>query len=223
VDPDGDTLTISSVSRPSQGAAAINPDRTITYTPPASYRGTVSFTYAVSDGHGGSDTATVTMTVTGGNSPPAVVSPGNRINVEGALIWFRVSASDPDRQTLRFFTGMVRRAGTYDVTVRASDGFAQGTARFAWRVVRLALAHPGTQTSRVGDAVSLQMQATPAPGSGVDLTFSAMDLPAGLSIDRRTGLISGRLSGRSGHYRTVVTVTASGMVAVETFTWRVMR
>jgi len=62
-DPDGDTLSVTAVSRPSKGSASINPNGTIKYTPPSSFVGTTSFTYTISDGEGGTDTATVTVTV----------------------------------------------------------------------------------------------------------------------------------------------------------------
>ena len=52
-DLDGDTLTVSGVGAPAHGTAAVNADGTITYTPAANYNGADSFTYTVSDGHGG--------------------------------------------------------------------------------------------------------------------------------------------------------------------------
>ena len=72
-DPDGDALTITSVSTPGKGTAAIVAGR-IVYTPAASTcTGTTdSFTYAISDGRGGSSTATVGVTI---NAAPVVVPP----------------------------------------------------------------------------------------------------------------------------------------------------
>lgn len=49
-DPDGDDLTTSSVGTPSEGTATLNPDGTVTYTPPPGFTGTVTIPYTVTDG-----------------------------------------------------------------------------------------------------------------------------------------------------------------------------
>ena len=55
-DVDGDSLTVTACERPPNGTGGPNADGTITYTPAANYSGADSFTYTVSDGHGGSAT-----------------------------------------------------------------------------------------------------------------------------------------------------------------------
>ncbi|QUC64409.1 cadherin-like domain-containing protein [Nitrosopumilus sp. K4] len=63
-DIDGDSLSITSVAQPFSGATVILSGSTqIKYTPNNDFDGIDSFTYVVSDGQGGSDTATVTVTV----------------------------------------------------------------------------------------------------------------------------------------------------------------
>jgi uncharacterized repeat protein (TIGR01451 family) len=62
-DPDGDALTVDSVTQGTHGSVINNGDD-VTYTPDSGFSGTDSFTYTVSDGNGGTDTATVTVTVT---------------------------------------------------------------------------------------------------------------------------------------------------------------
>ena len=58
-DPDGDSLTIIAVTQPLNGSVAINADaRSLRYTMPFSFNRT-TFTYTISDGHGGTATATV--------------------------------------------------------------------------------------------------------------------------------------------------------------------
>ncbi len=63
-DADGDVLHISAVSSPANGAIVLNTNGTVTFTPALNFEGTASFDYTVSDGKGGTDTATVTINVT---------------------------------------------------------------------------------------------------------------------------------------------------------------
>jgi len=60
-DPDGDPLEVTEVGDPKHGAAAANPDGTVTYTPGRAGKDT--FIYTISDGRGGTDDATVTIRV----------------------------------------------------------------------------------------------------------------------------------------------------------------
>lgn len=63
-DPNMDPLSVSQVvSGPSHGTLTWNPDGSFVYTPFADFSGTDNFTYEVSDGKGGLDTATVTIDV----------------------------------------------------------------------------------------------------------------------------------------------------------------
>ena len=75
-DPDGDTLTITSVSSPGKGSAVITAGR-IVYTPAASTcTGAVdSFTYTIADGKGGTATATVSVSVNAAPPPPPPPAP----------------------------------------------------------------------------------------------------------------------------------------------------
>ncbi|MEJ7928095.1 VCBS domain-containing protein [Sphingobium sp. AN641] len=58
-----DALTLSSVQSPVGGTVAINAGNAV-FTPTATAVGPASFTYTISDGHGGSSTATVNLTTT---------------------------------------------------------------------------------------------------------------------------------------------------------------
>lgn len=62
-DPDDPTLTVTGVSDPPHGTATINGDGTITYVSEATFIGTDTFTYTVTDGPGLTDVATVTVDV----------------------------------------------------------------------------------------------------------------------------------------------------------------
>ena len=62
-DADGDTLTVTAVTQPTNGTVTLV-GGVVRYTATPGYSGSDSFTYTVSDGNGGTATATVDITVT---------------------------------------------------------------------------------------------------------------------------------------------------------------
>ena len=86
-DPDpGQTLTIISVTSASHGLAAIaTGGTTVSYTPQPDYFGADSFTYTISDGRGGTATATVSVTVLEVNDAPSFTKGANQsVNEDAA-------------------------------------------------------------------------------------------------------------------------------------------
>uniref|UniRef100_UPI003137A132 cadherin-like domain-containing protein n=1 Tax=Ferrovibrio terrae TaxID=2594003 RepID=UPI003137A132 len=73
-DPDGNTLSILSVQSAVGGTVAFDQDGDIVFTPTTNFHGAASFTYTVSDGNGGMDTATVSLNVTDDDLSLAQVS-----------------------------------------------------------------------------------------------------------------------------------------------------
>jgi len=99
-DIDGDTLTVTGVTQATHGTVTFT-TTSVTYTPAANYNGADSFTYTISDGHGGSATATVSMTVTGVNdSPVAVADSASTPEDTAATINVLANDSDIDGDTL---------------------------------------------------------------------------------------------------------------------------
>ena len=62
-DADGDARTITAVDAAVGGTASLADDGNVLFTPTANFAGTASFAYTVSDGNGGSDTATASFAV----------------------------------------------------------------------------------------------------------------------------------------------------------------
>lgn len=62
-DPDGDALKVTGVSALTYGTAVVNSDSTITYTPPAGFTGTATFSYTIADPAGLTSTAQVSVAV----------------------------------------------------------------------------------------------------------------------------------------------------------------
>ena len=80
--------------------------------------------------------------------------------------------------------------------------------------------NPGGQTGTVGTAVSLQISASDS-ASGQTLTYSATGLPAGLSVNSSSGLISGTPTAAGTSSVTVTATDTTGAKGSATFTWTI--
>ena len=87
-DIEGDMLTVDTmpVVGPSDGALVLNANGTFTYTPDADFNGVDSFTYRVTDGNGGEDTAVVTITVDPINDAPVAADDAVTTNEDTVLM-----------------------------------------------------------------------------------------------------------------------------------------
>jgi hypothetical protein len=73
-DAEGDALTVTAKTDGTNGTVAITGGTGVTYTPDTNFNGSDSFTYTVSDGRGGTQTATVSVTVNAVNDAPTFLS-----------------------------------------------------------------------------------------------------------------------------------------------------
>ncbi|MGX5735461.1 DUF4082 domain-containing protein [Bosea thiooxidans] len=137
-DPDGDNLTITGVSNASNGTASFDAQSNIvTFTPNSGYTGPASFTYAVSDGRGGTASATVSLAVNpasativslfSSNPTPGTTSVNDPNSVE---LGFKFQASTAgDVMGLRFYKGAAN-TGTHVANLWTSTGTLLATATF---------------------------------------------------------------------------------------------
>jgi len=137
-DPDGDRLTVESVTQPPNGTVTNN-GTDVTYSPDPDSNGMGTFTYTVADGNGGTDTTTVMVAVAIVNDPP-VAQEDSAITDENMPLTIPVLAndSDPDgdRLTVEAVTqpsnGTVTNNGT-DVTYSPDPDF-NGSDSFTYTV-----------------------------------------------------------------------------------------
>ncbi len=94
--PVTDSLSVTLDAQPAHGTAAVNPDKTISYTPAADWNGTDSFNYTVHDTGGATAGATVTVTVNNVNDAPAANADSKSTNEDTAVL---IDALDNDTDT----------------------------------------------------------------------------------------------------------------------------
>jgi len=181
-----------------------------------------------------------------GSDTVTVTNPGSQTSTVGSAASLQISASDSaSGQTLTYaatglpaglsissatglISGTPTTAGTSSVTVTATDTTgAHGSTTFTWTVNPVAgntvtVTNPGGQSSRTGTAVSLQIRAADS-ASGQALTYGAVGLPAGLSVNPASGLISGTPTSTGMFTVTVTATDTTGASGSATFSWRIRR
>ncbi len=175
-DADGDTLDIVSVQGAEHGTVTLDDNGNVVFTPEAGYTGEASFTYTVSDGEGGTDTATVEIEVEAGeNTAPKAGSDrlyalqDSPVTVSAATLL--ANDTDADGDTLEILSVQDTENGTVEivdgkVVFTPEDGFS-GDASFTYTVsdgrggeatgtVHVAVrAQPNRAPSAAADSVSV--------------------------------------------------------------------
>ncbi|EAW35516.1 Ig-like domain-containing protein [Lyngbya sp. PCC 8106] len=144
-DPDGDALVFGSVGTPTNGSVEINATNdALLYTPNASFSGTDTFNYSITDGNGGTDQATVTVNVVGtGNGLPNIVNDGFTVDEDSSNnpLDVLVNDTDPENDPLSITSvgatdngGMVTINNTNDGLVYTPATDFTGTETFTYTV-----------------------------------------------------------------------------------------
>ena len=186
-------------------------------------------------------TSSVSQTFNWTVAPVILTNPGDQANVGGSTVSLNLSADLATGYTavygasglpngLGIDSGTGAITGTLDsgdtgnvylVTLSAAAGGVTSSQDIVWRVGTVVVTAPADQTSTEGDAISLPVSAQALSGT---LSFSAVGLPDGLSIDSATGVISGTMAaGNAANGPFSVTVMATNGTASDsqTFNWNV--
>ena len=213
-----DTLTYS-LDASAPAGAAIDPATGVFSWTPTEAQGPDSYdiTITVSDGKGGVDSETITVTVAEVNADPVLDAIGDKTIDELSELTFTASATDTDipAQTLTYsiFIGAPEGAsidsttgafswtpteadgpGSYPVTVIVTDGVSSDSETITITVneVNLApvLAAIESQAVTLGESVAFTATATDVDLPANALIYSLQAAPSGATIDPVTGAFS---------------------------------
>ncbi len=250
-DLEGDSLTFGATGLPA--GLSLDPSTGLisgTLDSSASASGPYTVVITADDGNGGTVTDTFTWSVA---NPGPTAGNDSFSTSEDTLLSGSVAGndSDADGDALTFSTLSSPANGSLVVNPDGSFTYAPnqdffGTDSFDYQVVDadgststatvtisvVSVNDPPVVDSPIADqansdseVISLDVSGNFSDVEGDSLTFSATGLPAGLSLDPSTGLISGTLdssASASGPYAVVITADdGNGGTVTDTFTWSV--
>jgi len=182
-DPDGDTLSVASLTQPENGSAAIV-GAAVTYTPRPDFCGADAFGYTASDGRGGTATASASVTVTCVNDPPVARDDAASVDASGSTsVLVLANDSDVDGPSLAVSAvtqgqhGSVTTDGTtvtyaHDGSAATGDSFSytvtDGASGFASATVAVSVHAPATSRPNIlliiGDDIGIDVLTDLYPG-----------------------------------------------------------
>ncbi|GHJ47222.1 hypothetical protein Cs7R123_45640 [Catellatospora sp. TT07R-123] len=227
------TATITSTSSVADGTYPItvtgtagSVTHTATYTltvgstpPPADF--TMSLSPASGGVTAGQSTSTTVSTVAG-STPTGAITLTASGAPSGVTVSFSPATVNPGQSSTATITSASSTAaGTYTITVTGTAGSVTHSANYSLTVTvstptTLSLTNPGTLTGSVGTSLSVQLNAT---GGTTPYRFSATGLPAGLTLNTSTGVISGTPTTWANYHPTVRVTDAAGATSSATFYW----
>jgi len=197
-DTDDDTLIYSATNLPSGATFA---SQTFSWTPGYTQAETYSVTFGVSDGRGGADSKTITITVINVNRAPVLAAIGNKSVNEGSALSFSIIATDADGDNLTYpyptsmpsgaafagqtFTWTPTQAGTYQVTFTVRDPCQATDSETITITVTNVNSPPvlntiGSKSVYVNEPLSFTISATDPDGDTI--TYLATGLPSGATF-----------------------------------------
>ncbi|GIM93546.1 Ig-like domain-containing protein [Paractinoplanes toevensis] len=236
-DPDDatGTLTVSIVSGPANGAAVVNADMTVTYTPAGGWAGADPFVYRVTDPHGG--TATATATVTTANAAPTagddMINTPSNSPVTLTVLDNDADPNPADTLTVVAVTQPPGNEGTVTftpttVTFTPTSAFA-GTASFGYTIDD---GHGATATADVhvdvenaAPTAADDTLSAPAGASGTSLPVLANDTdPNGnntITVSAAGPAAHGTVTPAADKLSVLYTAVPAGFSGVDTFTYTI--
>jgi len=201
-DPGGYALTVTGATPPAHGTAHINADNSITYTPNSTYSGNDRFSYSISNGHGGSASANVILTVQPSLPPVARDDTATTPYLTPVVIDVLANDTDPNGFFLSVTSVGVAASGTAKIVPGGavsyspqpgfigSDSFeysiSDGHGGIASANVTITVQPPGgslaaqndTATTPYAKPVAINVIANDTAPSGLTLTITKVTLPA---------------------------------------------
>ncbi|MEM7455662.1 MAG: Ig-like domain-containing protein [Planctomycetota bacterium] len=167
------STTISSVTQGSFSSVAVNGDGTIQFTPNDDWSGTDTFTYTVTDAHGQTETASVTVSIT----PVADVAPDFITTDEDVVVTFNVFTNDSFEGAVSLSNVSSPSNGSVTFDASGNIAFTPDADYFG----TVTLTYTATEDDGTTETGSIQIVIAPVNDTQADSATTIEDIP--LTID----------------------------------------
>jgi len=209
-DPEGQTITLTSVGTTPNATVSITASSSVLYTPSSGYGGTDTFTYTITDTAGATATATVTVRVnaapvanddtatTGQDRAIEIDVLGNDTDLENDLLGISSAASGSNGAVSITATGLVRYtpstgfvgSDTFSYTVNDIAGNS-ASAQVTVTVDGLPIAIDDSATTLIDTAVQIDVLGNDSDPENGSLTIAVVGQPpAGTATQNANGTIT---------------------------------
>jgi hypothetical protein len=236
-DPDGDALTYALITPPLNGVVEGSAPHLV-YSGNTNFYGTDSLTFTVTDAAGATSTGTVAINVTNVNDAPVAMSQ-SLATPQNTPVTVALTALDADGDALGWSIGQPQHGSVSgsgpNLIYTPAPGYA-GSDAFTYAVTDGAVATSATVTITVA-AVSVTITTATLPDGKVNRAYSVPltasggatpyqwsvvgQLPAGLTLDPASGMLSGKPAAAGTSAFTVRVTDAGGQTDDQALTIRI--
>jgi hypothetical protein len=157
---------------------------------------------------------------------PVITSAASLSGKEGSALSYQITGSNYPRTygatglpagltinaTSGVISGVPSAAGNFNVTISVTNGAGTATKTLSLGIIPLppVISSAVTATAKVGSSLNYQITATKNPTA-----YSAVNLPAGLSVNAKTGLFGGTVTSIDGIYNATISASNAGGTGVK--------
>lgn len=183
-DPDGNAITVTAKSDGAKGSVSVGGGGTsLTYTPQAGQTGADTFTYVISDPSNATSTATVHMTISGGNQPPVATHDTQSTALNTPLTFDpRTNDSDPNGDPIAITAKTNGAKGTVSIGGSGTTlTYTPGTDQTGNDTFTYTISDP-SNASATGSVVMAISSGNGSPIAEADATIAVPTVPVTVNV-----------------------------------------
>src|SRR5262249_33779195 len=209
-DPGTIAPAITAVTQGVHGVTTINADGTVTYAPNAGFTGTDSYTYTESDGHGGTTTGTVFVTVNAALIITTATLPDTTVGSAYSQVVASSGGSGPRTRQWTLTSGQLPGGLTLNNATGHIDGVATQSGTFSFTVQ---IMDAGTPPQTAAQSYTINVGPPVVTTTFLPSAFLNTAYAQQIAIGGATGAVTWTLNTNNSPLLTWLSISSSGILS----------